>query len=202
VRENGTIVNGGESASRRGFGATVVSRARLSRLTEVANYRRLYDNRDVRIPLYENMTAAQLSLRLPISVGIPRQIVDNSADALFGDCKFAGVRMVGADEAESARVQALWDRVFSDNGFRQRLLTDAIDAGICGGTFYSVSYDPAGPSVLRVQSISYDQLWDIEYDELDRDKVLAYIFQWEQVEPEPGRARSSAGIVLRWIGRG
>jgi len=192
VRQNGTIVHAGESA-RRGFGGTVVSRARLSRLTEVADYRRLYDNRDVRIPLYKNMTAAQLSLRLPISVGIPRQIVDDSADALFGDGRFTGVRMVGADEAESARVQALWDRVFSDNGFRQRLLTDAIDAGICGGTFYSVSYDPAGPSVLRVQSISYDQLWDIEYDELDRDKVLAYIFQWEQVEPEPGR-----GEKFRW----
>ncbi|RLC47657.1 MAG: hypothetical protein DRH70_02900 [Candidatus Coatesbacteria bacterium] len=192
VMENGTIVHGGESA-RRGLGGTVVSRARLSRLSEVASYRRFYENRDVRIPLYENMTAAQLALRLPISVGIPRQIVDDSADALFGDGRFIGVRMVGADEAESVRLQAFWDRVFSDNGLRQRLLTDAIDSGICGGTFYSVSYDPAGPSVLRVQSISYDQLWDIEYDELDREKVLAFIFQWEQAEPE-----ARGGDRFRW----
>ena len=172
----------------------VVSRARLSKLAEVEDYRRLYENKGVQIPLYENMTAAQLALRLPISVGIPRQIIDNSADALFGDGRFTGVRMVGSDEMQSARLQALWDRVFRDNYFRERLLTDAIDAGVCGGIFYSVSYDPAGPSVFKAQSVSYDQLWDIEFDELDTDIVLAYTFQWEQAERDV-----ADGETRRWL---
>jgi len=189
--EFGVLQNGGES-SGRGLGGKVVSRARLSRLSEVVNYRRWYNNREVRIPLYEDMTAAQLSLRLPISVGIPRQIIDNAADALFGEGRFTGVQMIGPDDAESARLQALWDRVFKDNYFRRRLLTDAIDTGICGGVFYSVSYAPAGPSVFKVQSISYDQLWDIELDELDTEKVLAFVFQWEQTE------RDGSDEARRW----
>ncbi len=180
------VLQNGDESSGRGLRGTVVSRARLSKLAEVENHRRWYNNRDVRIPLYENMTAAQLLLRLPISIGIPRQIVDNSADALFGDGRFTGVRMIGPDDAESARLQALWDRVFSDNSMRQRLLTDALDTGICGGIFYSISYSPAGPSVFKVQSISYDQLWDVELDELDTEKVVAYIFQWEQLERDSG----------------
>ena len=189
--ELGVLQNGDESGGR-GSSGTVVSGARLSNLTEVASFRRWYNNRDVRIPLYEDMTAAQLSLRLPISVGIPRQIIDNAADALFGDGRFTGVRMVGPNEAESARLQALWDRMFKDNGLRWRLLTDGIDAGICGGIFYSVSYDPAGPSVFKVQSISYDQLWDIEFDEQDTEKVVAFVFQWEQAEQDTGEESSVA----------
>ncbi|MCD6327958.1 phage portal protein [bacterium] len=160
----------------------VVSGERMAGLSEVSEYRHWYENNDVRIPLYEDMTTAQLSLRLPISLGIPKQIIDNSADALFGDGRFLDVRMIGPDDAESARLQALWERVFKDNSFRQRLLTDTIDAGICGGILYSVSYDPSGPRVLRVQSISYDQLWDIEFDEQDSTRVVSYILQWEQVE--------------------
>ena len=186
------VLQSGEESVDRGLRGTIVSRARLSKLTEVASFRRWYSNRDVRIPLYENMTSAQLSLRLPISVGIPRQIIDNAADALFGDGRFTGVRMIGSGDAESARLQSLWDRVFKDNGLRRRLLADAIDTGICGGIFYSVSYDPAGPSVFKVQSISYDQLWDIEFDEQDAERVLAFVFQWEQAE------RDSSDEARRW----
>ncbi|MBN1591696.1 MAG: phage portal protein [Candidatus Coatesbacteria bacterium] len=175
-------------------GQRIVSKGRLSSLKEVTDYRRLYDNRGVKIPLYENLTEAQLSLRLPISVGIPRQIVDNSADALFGDGQFVGAEMIGSTESDSSRLQALWERVFSANSFRERLLTDAIDAGICGGIFYSVSYDPAHSSVFKVQSISYDQLWDVELGELDESEVKAYIFQWEHIEERPGESETR-----RWV---
>jgi len=162
--------------------ARVTSQPRLSRLLQLEEYRRWYDNNGVRIPLYENLTPEQLSLRLPISVGLPRQIIDNSADALFGEGRFHGVEMIGRDEGESLRLQALWERVWRDNELRQRLLTDAIDAGICGGIFYSVSYDPSGPTVFKVQSISYDQLWDVVFDPDDPGQVACYIFQWQQLE--------------------
>lgn len=174
-------IDAGHPGAARPNGS-VVSGARLAGLASVSEYRKWYENSGVRIPLYEDMTSDQLSLRLPISVGIPRQIIDNSADALFGEGRFSNVEMIGPDEGESARLQALWDRVFKENRFRERLLTDAIDAGVCGGLLYSVSYDPTGARVFRINSISYDQLWDIELDDTDHEKVLRYVFQWEQPE--------------------
>ena len=75
----------------------VVSGKRLGILNELPVLRNYYDNRDVPIPLYESLRPDQLTLRLPISLGIPKQVVDDSADALFGEGRFGGVKMVGRD---------------------------------------------------------------------------------------------------------
>jgi len=152
----------------------------MSGLNGISAFQSLYDNQKggVSIPLYADMTAEQLAIRLPISVGIARQIIDNSVDALFGENKLLGITMVGDDESP---LQAAWDKFFVKNNMRARLLKDAVTLFVEGGIFYFIGYKPGGSNVFPLITIPYSHLWDVLLDDDLEQLPIQFIFQWEDI---------------------
>jgi hypothetical protein len=157
---------------------SVITQARMGGLSSISIFQALYDNakNSVAIPLYENMTTEQLAIRLPISLGIARQIVTNAVDSLFGEKKLLGIKMVGNDQAA---LQAAWDKFFTTNNMPSRLISDATTLFIQGGIFYFINYQPAKTNVFQLVTIPYVHLWDIEVPDDIYNEPEAFIFQWE-----------------------
>lgn len=168
------------------YDSDILTLRRMSGLDSVDIYQDLYRNKlgNVEIPLYSDMTAAQLKIRLPISVGVAKQIVDNSADSLFGAGKLLGIQMLDQGGRPDERIQMFWDLFWKKNRFRFDLIRDAVTMLVEGGLFYVLEYLPGRYPCcpFRVKRLTYADLWDIEVDDELTDNATRYVFQWEEVD--------------------
>jgi len=164
----------------------------MSGLETLSTYNSLYLNVDVAIPLYEDMTEDQLKIRLPISLGLARQIIDNSADSLFGENKLLGIQMLGLGGQPDETLQAFWDKFFLSNHVRSKLISNALTSFVEGGLFYIIEHHPTAGDlapVFLLHPLTYTYLWDIQTADDTTQTPLLYVFQWEEIIQENNQDR-------------